>query len=447
MYATFKYETIPLKDIFLDEKNPRLVTQVPLNSQPEILAYLFEHEDLEGFIRKIATEGKNYGAERPYVVHAKDKTYTVVEGNTRIAAYKVLTGLLSPPKGYLPALPHVSPKTKAALLNVDCTIAPERDALLPIVASAHFGLGDKSKWGYLGSRKAVYDEWKAGKTVAKLAKAFDRTQSQIKELIFEYLLYLEALSLSWSKEEKAALSSPSVEFNPPVRFLQTSGHKSKIGIEYDPTHLKISFANSESRKKFKHLVSKLVIAPEKGLGATATYDEVFVDYAGAAKASGTSSGSASVSGSATTSTGASGAGSGKKKKSGKQSSAALLTYEVTMPNALIAQLMKEAKEINSKKFPAAATFLLRNIVESILKQIIDQQKANPASKQLDLEGALNLCQSHSVTMSQIDKKVLKEFQKGYLSYLNLGAHGNVIPNFDALAAARDCIDQFVKRNV
>ena len=30
---------------------------------------------------------------------------------------------------------------------------------------------------------------------------------------------------------------------------------------------------------------------------------------------------------------------------------------------------------------------------------------------------------------------------------NLGAHGNVIPNHTRLASARDCIDQFVKRNV
>jgi hypothetical protein len=44
------------------------------------------------------------------------------------------------------------------------------------MASAHFGTGDKSKWGYLGSRKAVYDEWKSGKTLPKLAKLFNVTQ-------------------------------------------------------------------------------------------------------------------------------------------------------------------------------------------------------------------------------------------------------------------------------
>jgi len=91
--------------------------------------------------------------------------------------------------------------------------------------------------------------------------------------------------------------------------------------------------------------------------------------------------------------------------------------------------------------------LLRNIIEALLKDIIHQQKANPASRPLDLEGCLNLCSSNNVGLPSEDKKILKEFQKNYLSYLNLGAHGNVVPNPDMVMAARDCIDLFVKRNV
>jgi len=92
MYSGFKYESIPLKDIALDDRNPRIVTQAKLSSHDERLAYLFEYEDLERFIKKISSEGKNVGAERPYVVKTGSR-YTVIEGNTRIAAYKVLTGL------------------------------------------------------------------------------------------------------------------------------------------------------------------------------------------------------------------------------------------------------------------------------------------------------------------------------------------------------------------
>lgn len=317
------------------------------------------------------------------------------------------------------------------------------------MANAHFGLGDKSKWGYLGSRKAVYDEWKAGKSIPKLAKAFDRTASQIKELIIEYMLYQKALTLNWTSSEKAALLNPAVEFNPPVRFLQTSGHKAKMGISYDMANLKIIFSESDALKKFKHLLVKLVINTQRGLGATASYDDVFADY-GSVVAKSKNAGKSSTKGSA----GAGNAGASVSSSKGAGSAAstalkstALFAYQVTVTNALVTQLMREAKDINYKKLPAAATFLLRNIVETILKHIIDQQKANPASKSLDLEGAINLCMGNSVSLGVNDKKILKEFLKQHLSYLNLGAHGNVIPNPDRVSGARDCIDQFVKKHV
>jgi hypothetical protein len=64
MFAHFKYESVPLKDIALDDRNPRIVSQTPLSTQGEIVSYLYENEDLEAFIKKIASEGKNIGAER-----------------------------------------------------------------------------------------------------------------------------------------------------------------------------------------------------------------------------------------------------------------------------------------------------------------------------------------------------------------------------------------------
>jgi hypothetical protein len=449
MFTGFKYESVPLRDIALDDRNPRIVSQTPLCSQGEIISYLYENEDLEAFIKKIASEGKNVGAERPYIVK-KGSGYVVIEGNTRIAAYKLLTGLVKPPKDFAGTVPHIPAPAKNGLFNVDCSIAPSRDALMPIMASAHFGTGDKSKWGYLGSRKAVYDEWKSGTSLPKLAKLFHVTQGDIKDLIIEYQLYRKALTLPWSLTEKDILLKPKLAFNPPVRFLQTTGHKEKMGISYDTVDLKVTL-DKEAEKKFKHLLNKLVISPVKGLGAVATYEAVFADYgttALTAKGGGkTTSGSGSGGKSGT-----SGSSSSGKSSAGGTSTAfkpgSLFGYVTKkMNNALVTQLLKEAKEINCKKFPAAATFLLRNIVETILKHIIDDQNANQAGGKLDLESSLNLCISQHVKLSNPDKNILSEFKKDHLAYLNLGAHGNVIPNETRVLAARDTIDQFVKKHV
>lgn len=452
MYSEFEYESIPLKDIALDDKNPRIVTQEKLNSEAEIVEYLFEYENLLKFINKIAFEGKNRGAERPYVVKT-GSNYTVIEGNRRIAAYRILTGLIYPPEKYASTIPDISDDEKSNLLSVDCSIAPNRDALLSIMASSHFGLGDKSRWGYLGSRKAVYDEWNAGRSISHLADIFASTEGKIRNLILEYLLYLEALKLSWTKKEKEALLNPLIEFNPPVRFLQTHGHKEKMAISYDKNNIRIVFSKSEAKQKFKHLLLRLVINPQPGLGATSSYDAVFADYhtsAGTTKGGlgHTQAGSAGHAGNKSSSASGTASGSGNATTlSPKPKSGALFSYQVTITNKLISQLMKEARNINCKTFPSAGTFLLRNIVEAILKNVIYEHNANSENKILSLENCLHICLQKSVNIKKEDKKILSAFKKDHLDYLNLGAHGNVIPNTDRLFAARDCIDQFVKRNV
>ncbi len=483
MFSNFKYERLRLSAITLDDRNPRIVTQVPLTSQDAIVKYLFDHEGLGDFIKKVVTEGKNIGAERPYVVQS-GRGYVVVEGNTRIAAYKVLSGLIAAPQEYKSRVPKVSAELKSSLRFVDCSVAPGRDALLSIMASAHFGNGDKSKWGYLGSRKAVYDEKAHGKSLDDIAIAFDKTKSEIIDLIIEYEVYLQALGLKWSEEDKAALLSPSVQFNPPIRFLQGKGHKAQIGISYDKVRLKVIFTDAAAKKKFQHLIRKLVVSPQAGLGATASYEKVFADFdattapvdddqdasgddgtTGGGLGSGSGGNGSSAGGGsegadeASTPGNEGAAGGGKGNSAGssgdgtssppaaKPTSGSLFAYEPKISNALVQQLMTEARTLNCKKYPAAGTFLLRNIVEAVLKHVIHDNDANPDGNSLDLEGALNLSMSQKVRLSIDDKKILKEFKKSHLSYLNLGSHGTVIPNYDSAKSARDCIDQFIKRNV
>ncbi len=395
MFGQFKYQSINLKNITLDPRNPRIVTLEKLESEEKIVEYLFAYHDLGKFIRKISQEGRNIGAERPYIV--KDGSgFIVVEGNTRIAAYKVLTGLIKPPQKYMASAIAISEDTKKSLMKVDCSIAPNRDALLPIMASAHFGQGDKSKWGVLGSRKAVYDEWERGRKVAEIASAFNRTEGEIRELIIEYRLYMKAISYSWTNEEYEKITDPNIEFNPPIRFLQTSGHKAKLGISYDMINLEVKFESDLSKLKFKHLVKKLAINPTRGAGATAAWDQVFHDFdpskSGELNSSSESQNSSDNKDKTTSSgdsqnsqqdknknkernSGDSGSGENKNnektKETNQKKSNILFSYEVSINSTLLTQLMKEAKYLNCKNFPAAGTFLLRNIVESLLKHIID----------------------------------------------------------------------------
>lgn len=465
MFDDFTYETIDLAKIHLDKRNPRIVTLQPLKSDEAIIEYMFAHEQLSVFIAKIALERKNAGAERPYVV-PDGENFLVLEGNTRIAAYKLLTGLAKAPTQYASAIPSVDEKLKTSLLKVDCSVAPSREAMLPIMADAHFGLGDKSKWGYLGSRKAVYDEYKAGKTVPVLAAIFKRQKGKIRDLILEYILYLESLRLKWNSEERSKLLDPGIEFNPPVRFLQSEGHLDQVDITMDRESLKVVFATPLSKKKFQHLVRKLVIEKPKGMGATASYAAVFkdfvaADYEGDEPPAGSGdgqpgggdgqpgSGGEEPKGQDDGADGSSSGGDGVEDKAGGATlkPGALFCYPVKKDSLTLKQLMKEAADINATKLPASATALLRSLLESILKHIIDEQDANEEGKQVSLESAIDRCVGGSIKMSVEDKKILKDFKKGHLDYVNLGVHGNLVPSSSRVFDARNSIDQFVRRNL
>lgn len=211
-----------------------------------------------------------------------------------------------------------------------------------------------------------------------------------------------------------------------MRFLQGQNHKERVGVELDRETLQIKFTAPDAEAKLQHLVRKLVTKPEKGVGATAKYDTVFADF----KTQPSEAPKPKP------------AGPSPNLKQG-----ALFNYPVTLHNQLLKQLAKEARNLNCIAYPAAGTFLLRNYIEAILKQIVENQNSNPEKKSHSLESIIILCLSRSVDLSQDDKRILSEFKKSHLDYVNLGAHGNVIPNYLRLLSARDCVDQFVKRHV
>lgn len=470
MFSKFSYDSIPLNKIDLDPQNPRIVVQVPLKSEQEIINFLFEHESLVDLISRIKKEGKNKGAERPYVVRHKDR-YIVVEGNNRIAAYKLLTGQAEAPSKFKKSVPSLTDAEQHDLSLVDCAIAPDRDSMFPILARSHFGTGDKSKWTYLGSRKTVYDEFKGGKTTKSLATIFDKTQTEIQKYILEYELYLEALKLEWTPEDLKVLHNPRLEFNPPVRFLETKGHKSKIGLDYDLKKLSVRF-NGEAKQKFRHLILKLVIdktrtkGHQNKLSATSTYEDVFSGYC-------SSSGSAEsmeqripardrdpaarphTSAQSSDAPCSETSGTSKKAvpKKAKQpnldlnvrkskSDKFLFNYQTTITSGLVQQLMREAAGLDISKYPASATFLLRNILEALLRHKIH---ADAPSRPLpsSLEECLRSCSSNACVLDKSEKKILKEFFDSHLSYVNLGAHAQVIPSSERVKTARVGVAAFI----
>lgn len=83
-----KYKVVSLADVFLDNDNPR---HDPIDAEPEIIARLVSHERVANLAGSIAKHGTSPLERMAVVLHPSARgKYTVVEGNRRLCALKLL---------------------------------------------------------------------------------------------------------------------------------------------------------------------------------------------------------------------------------------------------------------------------------------------------------------------------------------------------------------------
>ncbi|WP_425417348.1 hypothetical protein [Oricola indica] len=462
----FKLEDIDTATISLDLENNRIVGDPPKNEQ-EIVDYLYKHEDLRRMLADVSANGVNPAAELPYLVPA-GSGYLVIEGNTRVTTYRLLSGSLQPPAHLAGIVPKVSDEIKQGCKRVRCAIAQNREQLKPLQAEAHFGRGAKSPWSYLGSRQAVYRDWKSGLIIDRLADIYRSKPAEIRSFLIQYDLYLKVLALDWSAGELEKLKEPNLQFNPPVRFFDTSANRQRVGVEFDTIECRVNLVGEEADGKLKHLIRKQLLEKGNSITATSTYDEIFADYTppkkpdsgqsdGGSQGGGQSDGGSQGSGSASSdgsSEKESGEGDGTQPSGAAETSGAhsrrkpyaLFDYRPVKTSQAWAQMLKEARALNCKNYPVAGAGLLRSIIEYVLKGIIDDKNLNPKGKDHTLVSALDLVLSAQV-LSAKHKRILVAFRRdSYPEHLNLLLHGNRKAHHTKILQIRDAIDEFIKDN-
>jgi hypothetical protein len=134
-------QKIPIEQLWLDEENPRLRSMGVGNSQQELLKALYTNMSVDEVAMSIAANG--YFDEEPLFVvedsparKGTKKSYTVVEGNRRLAAVKLLTSDDLRKVCKASDLPDLTTPQVRALQAIPCVIYPERREL----------------WQYLGFR-------------------------------------------------------------------------------------------------------------------------------------------------------------------------------------------------------------------------------------------------------------------------------------------------------
>jgi hypothetical protein len=453
----FSIEALDTNTIDLDYENPRIVGEPP-KSEEDIVSYLFQFEGLKDLIENIASGGVNQAAELPYVMRNGDR-YIVIEGNTRMTAYRLLSGSLKAPPRFAGLVPKVSEEIVNQCKKVRCAIADNRDQLRRLQAEAHFGRGAKSPWSYLATRQEIHRLWSGGKSIEELASIYSSKPAEIRSYLIQYDLYQKVLGLEWSKEELELLKAPELTFNPPVRFFDTIDHRKQVGVEFDMLSCTVKLIASDAADKLKHLIRKQLIEKHNSITATSKYPEIFADYVAPEKKDEEAAGSDQEDRNDTGNQPESGKGSDNgeensseepgdddQEASSRPKPFRLFEYTPIGTSAAWRQMMSEAKKLNCKNYPTAGAGLLRCIIEYLCIEIINREKLNPQGKDNTLEPAFNLVLSWR-QLPRKQQRILKDFKdNGHINWLNLVLHGGTKVDPLKLMRVRDAIDEFVKAN-
>ena len=124
--------------LILDDENPRLPERLHRHSQSEILTYLQQ----QGALEELAYSYKDNGffPQEPLLIVQKgeEDIYTVVEGNRRLAALKILHG--SPEAGDLGFVGiDVPPERLAQLRDIPCVRLSDRNQVHAYLGFRHIG--------------------------------------------------------------------------------------------------------------------------------------------------------------------------------------------------------------------------------------------------------------------------------------------------------------------
>ena len=131
-------QLLSVSRLSLDDTNPRLPEGLRKKSQSEILRFFYHNGVLEELAQSYIDNG--FFQHEPLIVvpNGQDERYTVVEGNRRLAALKILHNF--PEADELSLVTIDPPKEKLdGLREVPCFVIDDRDAVRAYVGFRHIG--------------------------------------------------------------------------------------------------------------------------------------------------------------------------------------------------------------------------------------------------------------------------------------------------------------------
>jgi hypothetical protein len=228
------FKRIPFQNLKLDDKNPRLPKSMAKKSEKDIINYFLSDASLVELMLAI---GKNdfFEGEQLLVIKSSDNYYTVIEGNRRLSAVKLLHDP-SIAKHYRSKVEKVIQQSEFFPELIPCLVFSDKDQILKYLGFRHI-TGIKS-WKLLekaryvtGLKNDFYSKQSLPSASREIAKMIGSRQDYVLRILTGYYLYdiIEKNNFYNIKD----LDDTTFHFNYIADSLSRSNIESFLGINLD----------------------------------------------------------------------------------------------------------------------------------------------------------------------------------------------------------------------
>ncbi|WP_027365720.1 ParB/Srx family N-terminal domain-containing protein [Desulfotruncus alcoholivorax] len=237
----------------LDTSNPRFLdAQI---DEAGAIIYLLKYSKVAKLAESIVINGGLYIGERIVVLKNDDDTYTVLEGNRRTCACKLLLNRDLIPEGYQSVFPVANQTTINNINNIEVDVVSTKEEAERFIASRH--VQSVELWSPIAKFKFFVDRFESGQTVQNIASSTQTPVGKVKQGIKEYKLLTCALNLPyWTSEQKQnKLNLFDLEADKYLRIFRTQGAAAAFGLSYDETYTPVS---SLGQKVFNQIIQRIM---------------------------------------------------------------------------------------------------------------------------------------------------------------------------------------------
>lgn len=230
--ASQKVEMIKTNEINFDPENPRFYRLNNAHSVQAVIEEMLDDESVQDLMLSIGQKG--YFEGEPLLVTQENGHYTVIEGNRRLAAVKLLNGEVLPPSRRKAGVNNIQLEVVVPPpTELPCLLYENRRDVLRYLGYRHItGIKEwdsLSKAKYLAQlREEFYDNLEQQEQMRSLAKDIGSRRDYVAQLLTALALYIKAEN---SKFFGLPINAKDVEFSYITTALGYTNISSWLGLE------------------------------------------------------------------------------------------------------------------------------------------------------------------------------------------------------------------------